>query len=378
LSVFDVAIIGGGLAGKSTAIHLLKKGYSILILEKSTPNKSIHCAGGMAASVRNFLPLNLENAIETAIKKVHFSWKNEDPVIAELTGKSPFLIVNRKSLDEILTKEVYRFGATMLFSINVESLKLNNDYWLIQCENKKFFKAKYLVIADGSESLWASYLSLGPNKPKYASTIAINIMGLGNIEKDTVRFEFGSIKYGFAWAFPMRESINIGLGSFIGDSKIRNKELCEYIVQSLGFKNIKYETNFKRLRIWNGLHKLHNERVLVVGDAASLCDPFLAEGIRPSLISSYYASETIDKCLTSSTNYLHEYSLLMKNNWSKSMIWGKRIAEVFYRFPKIGYRLGVKRKTAPQRIAQILSGEMNYSDIAGRVIRRFIFQSESK
>ena len=60
------------------------------------------------------------------------------------------------------------------------------------------------------------------------------------------------------------------------------------------------------------------------------------------------------------------------------MIWGKRIAEVFYRFPKIGYKLGVKRKTAPQRIAQILSGEMNYSDIAGRVIRRFVFQSESK
>ena len=378
MSVFDVVVIGGGLAGKSTAIHLLKKGYSILILEKSTPNKSIHCAGGMAASVRNFLPLNLENAIETEIKKVHFSWKNEDPVIAELTGKAPFLIVNRKSLDEILTKEVYRFGATILFSTNVESLKLNNDYWLIQCENKKFFKAKYLVIADGSESLWASYLSLGPNKPKYASTIAINIKGLGNIEKDTVRFEFGSIKYGFAWAFPMQDSINIGLGSFIGDSNIKDQELCEYIVQSLGFKDIKYQRIFKRLRIWNGFHKLHNERVLVVGDAASLCDPFLAEGIRPSLISSYYASETIDKCFKSDNNNIKEYSFLMRENWSKSMIWGKRIAEVFYRFPKIGYKLGVKRKTAPQRIAQILSGEMNYSDIAGRVIRRFIFQSDSK
>ena len=66
MNVFDVVIIGGGLAGKSTAIHLLKKGYSILILEKSKPYESIPCAGGMAASVRNYLPLNLENAIETA------------------------------------------------------------------------------------------------------------------------------------------------------------------------------------------------------------------------------------------------------------------------------------------------------------------------
>ena len=124
MNVFDVAVIGGGLAGKSTAIHLLKKGYSILILEKFSPNKSIPCAGGMAASVRNYLPLDLENAIETEIKRVHFSWKNEDPVIAELSGKSPFLIVNRKNLDENLTKEVYRFGATILFSMNIESLRL--------------------------------------------------------------------------------------------------------------------------------------------------------------------------------------------------------------------------------------------------------------
>ena len=59
------------------------------------------------------------------------------------------------------------------------------------------------------------------------------------------------------------------------------------------------------------------------------------------------------------------------------MAWGKRIANVFYRFPKTGYKLGVKRKTAPQRIAQILSGEMNYSDIAKRVIKRLIFKSQS-
>ena len=119
MRVFDVAVIGGGLAGKSTAIHLLKKGYSILILEKSNPNKSIPCAGGMAASLENYFPLDLENAIETKINRVCFSWKNEDPVIAELTGKAPFLIVNRNNLDKILTKEVYRFRATILFSIKV-------------------------------------------------------------------------------------------------------------------------------------------------------------------------------------------------------------------------------------------------------------------
>ena len=58
----------------------------------------------------------------------------------------------------------------------------------------------------------------------------------------------------------------------------------------------------------------------------------------------------------------------------ESMAWGRRIAQVFYRFPGVGYQLGIKRPTAPRRIAQILSGEMGYGDIAQRVIKRLLLQ----
>ena len=128
----------------------------------------------------------------------------------------------------------------------------------------------------------------------------------------------------------------------------------------------------KKLRIWNGINKLNGDRVIAVGDAASLCDPFLAEGIRPSLISSYFAAESIDHCLSNNNNDLNNYSTNINNEWGKSMAWGKRIAQIFYRFPRTGYQLGVKRKTAPKRIAQILSGQMNYEDIAMRVIKRLL------
>jgi hypothetical protein len=64
----------------------------------------------------------------------------------------------------------------------------------------------------------------------------------------------------------------------------------------------------------------------------------------------------------------------MRQEWGESMAWGRRIAQVFYRVPKVGYQLGIKRPTAPQRIAQILSGEMGYGDIAQRVIKRLLFQ----
>ena len=371
---FDIAIIGGGLSGSSTALHLSKKGYSVIILEKEVTRSFIPCAGGMASSMKKFLPFEIDQAIETEVKKVDFTWKFSDRVIADLSGESPFWIIKRELLDELLQKEAFSYGAEIIKPITVEEFKNKNELWQIICNDNNIYESKFLVIADGSESKWTNYLNLGPKNPKFANTLALKLEGLGNIERDSARFDFGSIQRGFTWAFPLKEFTNIGIGTFIGDFYPNDPTLIKKVVKDFGFTEQKYQPFYKRLRIWSGNNKIHNERVLAVGDAASLCDPFLAEGIRPSLLSSFYAAECIDKCLSQGTNDLSDYSKIMHMKWGESMIWGKRIAKVFYRFPRTGYKLGVKRKTAPQRIAQILSGEMNYSDIAKRVIRRLLLR----
>ncbi len=377
MNLFDVLIIGGGLAGSATALHLSKQGYSVLILEKENNIKLIPCAGGMAASVKSYLPLNINEAIETKVENVHFTWKSIDEVIANLSGESPFYVVKRETLDALLIEKAIIYGAKIIKPVNIKDIINKNDIWEITCNGKNIFKSKFLVVADGSESSWTSFFRLGPPKPKYAETIAIRMEGKGNIEKNSVRFDFGSVRYGFAWAFPLKNSVNIGLGSFIGKANLDNISMYNQIINNFGFKDSDYNPTYRKLRIWNGFYKLHCERVVVIGDAASLCDPFLAEGIRPALISSYYAAKCIHECFTKNSYDLSKYSTIMKLQWSSSMSWGKRIAEVFYRFPRTGYKLGVKRKTAPRRIAQILSGEMSYEDIARRVIKRLLFQSSN-
>jgi flavin-dependent dehydrogenase len=138
------------------------------------------------------------------------------------------------------------------------------------------------------------------------------------------------------------------------------------------------ERRHSRLRIWSGHHPIHSPihspGAVAVGDAASLCDPFLAEGLRPALISGCEAAAALDRWLRGDEQALAGYSARMRERWGDSMAWGRRIAQVFYRVPKVGYQLGIKRPTAPRRIAQILSGEMGYGDIAQRVIKRLLFQ----
>ena len=375
MKVFDVVIIGGGLSGSATALNLSKKGYSVLIIEKEKAQDSKPCAGGMASSMQKFLPLDIEDAIESKIKNVEFRWKASDNVIADLTGESPFWIVKREKFDQLLLDASMRNGVQIVRQALVEKIIKKIDRWEIICNNKIKYVSDYLVIADGSQSKWAGYFKLGPRKPKFANTISLRLNGLGEIPGDAVRFEFGFIKYGFAWAFPLKESLNIGLGTFINNSLLENQNINTQVIRSFGFDDFSCKSINKKLRIWNGFHPINGDKVLAVGDAASLCDPFLAEGIRPSLISSFYAAECIDKCLSGKEDNLNLYTKKINNIWGKSMAWGRRIAQVFYRFPRTGYQLGVKRKTAPKRIAQILSGEMSYEDIAKRVIRRLLTKS---
>jgi len=232
---FDVVIIGGGLSGSSTALNLSKKGYSVLIIENEKSQDSKPCAGGMASSMQRFLPLNIEDCIESKIKNVEFRWKATDNVTADLTGESPFWIVKREKLDQLLLDESLSNGAQIIRSLWIEKIIKKNDKWEITCNDKIKYITKFLVIADGSQSKWASYFNLGPRKPKFANTLSLRLKGLGEIPRDAVRFEFGFIKYGFAWAFPLRESLNIGLGTFINNGLLENQSTNKQVIRSFGF-----------------------------------------------------------------------------------------------------------------------------------------------
>ena len=91
-------------------------------------------------------------------------------------------------------------------------------------------------------------------------------------------------------------------------------------------------------------------------------------------MSGCEAARHLNLWLKGNSKDLRGYSRSMRERWGESMAWGRRIAQVFYRFPGVGYQLGIKRPTAPRRIAQILSGEMGYGDIAQRVIKRLLLQ----
>ena len=373
---WDVVVVGGGAAGAAAAFHLAKGGRSVVVLEQQRLPRSKPCGGGMAASVQRLFPFDLSPAVDSVIKQVRFSWCLADPVTAVLPGDAPFWIVRRTVLDAYLIEHAKAAGATVVEATTVLSAAREGDHWLVRSKAGDY-RSRAVVIADGSGSQLAAQLGLGPAKPRFASTVSVDLEG-PVAEKHTAYFEFGLVRHGFCWAFPREGGYSIGVGTFIGREAADSDAVLSQLLPSLGFPADAGQRRSGQLRIWDGHHALHGSGptagAVAIGDAASLCDPFLAEGLRPALLSGCRAATALERWLGGDAKALEDYSTQMKREWGDSMAWGKRIAQVFYRLPKVGYQLGVKRPTAPQRIGQILSGDMGYGDIAQRVIKRLLFQ----
>ncbi len=370
----DVVVIGGGPAGATTAFHLSRLGHRVTVLERDPSERVKPCAGGMAASVQQWFPFDLQPAVDDVIKQVDFSWCLTDPVVAELPGSAPFWIVKRERLDALLLEQAIALGAELKRPFEVTNLQPSDNHWLVHGKDREVLEAKAVVLADGSGSPWPTRLGIGPRDLHLAKTLSVRLEGMGTLQPGTARFEFGLVHHGFAWAFPLANGINVGVGTFIGRRASDAEAVLEQLLPDLGFASTAGLRQTADLRVWNGHTPLHGKGIVAVGDAASLCDPFLAEGLRPSLMSGCEAAVSLDSWLNGTEPDLSNYTKRMRERWGDSMAWGRRIAQVFYRFPNVGYQLGIKRPTAPRRIAQILSGEMGYGDIAQRVIRRLLLQ----
>ena len=141
MNQFDIIIIGGGLSGSATALNLAKRGYSVLIIEKNINQALKPCAGGMASSMKKLLPLDIEEAIESKIKKVEFKWKGSDDVTADLSGESPFWIVKREKLDQLLLDEGLKYGIKIVRPVIADEIIRKNDKWIVRCSNKCEYKS---------------------------------------------------------------------------------------------------------------------------------------------------------------------------------------------------------------------------------------------
>ncbi|MDX2244292.1 MAG: geranylgeranyl reductase family protein, partial [Leptolyngbyaceae cyanobacterium bins.302] len=350
----------------SAAYHLAKKGRSVLLLEKQSLPRYKPCAGGVSPAIAQWFDFDFSPAIAYKVDSIIYTWKLEDSVNAKLEALEPMWMVQRDVFDHFLVQQAQKQGAELRDNTAVTGIEFKGDRWQVTTVNEPV-EGRYLIAADGAEGPMSKWLGFKEPKRRLGAILEVSTP---NMEHQDAKFEFGMLKNGYLSAFPKGQGCSIAATTFRGgDPSDLQTSLTDYAVKA-GFNSGSSQSYTHALCLWDGNQKLHTQNALLAGEAASVVDPLIAEGVRPSIFTGVKAAAAIDQALAGNANALEDYSKIVSEEWGSDMVWAQRIAGAFYRFPGLGYKQGIKRPAATTYFARILCGQMRYSDIANTAIKR--------
>jgi len=340
---YDVAIVGAGPIGSTLAYKIAREGYSVVILEKKKRiGIPLQCAGIVSKKLREFneIPNGL---ILNEVKGAYLHSANHTLKVEK--DKTEALIIDRVAYDQFLAKRAIDEGVNLFTQYKV--IDVDSKTGLIKCNNNKEIFAKVIVGADGSKSFVSSlfndefnyfnayqYLVEIDNVDSYNNSNSDNINNKinshNNINNDFVDlFAISKILPGFLWCIPTsKNSYRVGLFSN-NTYKDQKKVLDDFLDSDKRFDNYNILEKYNgKIPIFDKNKKLVNDRIIIIGDAASQLKPTTGGGLIMGFDTCNIAKEAIVKFLDNDKNdnlsglnldYLKEYEKNFKKKYSKEL-----------------------------------------------------------
>ena len=292
---FDVAIIGSGPSGASTAFYLGKKGISTVIIEKETLPRYKTCGGGFVNRGRKNMPFDISTVIEREFftvdsyfnnGKVHYQSSKETPIIT---------MIMRDAFDNLIVEKATEFGVTLLQNHTLKSIDFTDEISILKTSQEDI-SAKFIIAADGVLSPTAKMAGWKKETRKLIPALEYEVeVPLEDFERlsKEVRFDIDAVPYGYAWSFPKKNHLSLGVLT-TKKSRINLKEYYKKYLKTLGINEvINEEAHGFQIPTAPRTDGFVKNNVFLIGDAAGFAEPITAEGISNAILSGKYVAEAL-------------------------------------------------------------------------------------
>ena len=264
---FDVIIVGAGPGGLICAETLMKSDLSVLVLEKSTTPLKKNCGGGITSLAESFfIPENICRTFNEVTVQVGDS-------VSKVKFKKPLRTVSREDLFKFQLSKVMSGNVQINFEERVQKIEEGRVV-----TDKSEYSFRYIVGADGANSIVAGYLGLKPRL-----SVAINAEIKMVTEEPFWFVDSNVLGAGYFWVFPHRKFTSVGI--YLPDDTVSVEDAKRLLREKIKERGLSSSIEIKAGVVNSSYKGVAFNNIFLVGDAAGLTLKTTGEGIPGAVIS---------------------------------------------------------------------------------------------
>jgi geranylgeranyl reductase family protein len=362
----DVIIVGAGPAGATLAYELARRDIRVLLLEREKLPRYKCCAGGVTSKAARLLGFDISEVAEDVIHEASFTFNLGTPYVGQHNQPLMYTVM-RDVFDHFLVKRAQQLGVLLLDGQKVTQVGVSGD-WVDICTADDVFRAQLVVGADGAYSVVARELGMGRSIEYLMGIESEIVVPEGELAKwkSRAQMDLGCIPEGYAWVFPKRDHLSVGVGCHA--SRVRHLDhYHETFLNSLGIGNYSITKSGSHLIPTCAKGKLvWQDKALLLGDAAGLADPLMGEGIHNAILSAQLAAPVIISSLANGKVKLDDYQEAADEKIMSELRIARVLSKFFIRFPRLAFGMFNQGDAVWTAVCNLMLGEIDYAAIKGR------------
>ncbi len=300
----DVIVVGGGPAGATASYLLGRGGLDVVLIDKSTfPRKKL-CGGLITEKTLRLLQRVYGDSFEALQERriieytaPSFEIRIKDTPYSFGAADPPFVFVDRSVYDHYLLKRAREVGVNVIEGDGVE--RIDPGQTQVVTSSGRPLNARYIVGADGVNSMVRKALPKDKfTRDRWMRNLAAGLEAFVPRSDINLSFPnpviiFGLVQWGYAWIFPNRDRVIVGVGALARENENLKKSL-EILLATIGYTKDQMPKPLGHpVPYGNFLPAPAHGSILLAGDAAGMVDPFIGEGIYYAQRSAELAAQCI-------------------------------------------------------------------------------------